>query len=275
MKMTPEERELLLPALIGIATEAGRRIMDVYRQEFTVTRKDDDSPLTAADRAAHKAITEGLRELSPHLPMVSEEGDIAPFAARRSWGAYWLIDPLDGTREFVKRNDEFTVNIALIEDGRPTVGVVQAPVWDTVYYAAKGVGAFRRDSTGTTPIGTRSLPEHGMVVLASRSHRRPADNALLARLPPHETDSVGSSLKFCRIAEGAADFYPRLGPTSEWDTAAAQCIVETAGGGVTDLNLRPLRYNAKESLLNPHFVVFGDGSHPWRQYLDGLHAEGV
>jgi 3'(2'), 5'-bisphosphate nucleotidase len=259
----------LLQAVVALASEAGVEILRLYDGELAVQTKADDSPLTAADLAAHRWIMAGLGRLTPHIPRLSEEGGTIPFAERRSWTRLWLTDPLDGTREFVKRNGEFTVNIALIDDGRPVLGVVHAPALATTYYAADGAGAWKQVGNGAATrlhaVATRQPP----LLLASRSHATPELEALLTRLPPHETLRVGSSLKFCWVAEGRADLYLRLGSTSEWDTAAGQCIVEAAGGIVTDTAGSPLRYNTRASMLNPHFMVAGERTYPWRQYLSG------
>ncbi|MHB1241228.1 MAG: 3'(2'),5'-bisphosphate nucleotidase CysQ [Gammaproteobacteria bacterium] len=258
----------LLEPVCALARAAGTRILEVYATDFGVDHKDDRSPLTAADLASHHAIIDGLRRLTPDVPALSEESARIPYAERASWRCYWLIDPLDGTREFVKRNGEFTVNIALIRDHTPVLGVVHVPVSGTSYYACAGRGAFKEDLIdGTRQLRARSVPTDRITVAGSRSHRGASLDALLARLGEHELIGMGSSLKFCLVAEGRADLYPRLGPTSEWDTAAAHCVVEEAGGRVTDTALQPLRYNTKESLLNPHFLVFGDPNHPWHQYL--------
>lgn len=243
--------------MIGISEGAGRHILDVYRQDFSVEHKADDSPLTQADLRAHHHIAEALAARWPEIPLLSEEGAALPYATRRQWSRYWLVDPLDGTREFVKRNGEFTVNIALIVEGAPVLGVVHAPVLGDTYAAARGVGASRVREGISQPIQARSPPPRP-TVLASRSHRDARTRAWLATLPPHDTLSRGSSLKFCLIAAGEADLYPRLGPTSEWDTAAAQCVVEAAGGAVLALPERtPLRYNQKDSLINPDLLVTG------------------
>ena len=257
----------LLDAALELAQAAGQRILAVYQSDFAVTRKDDESPLTQADLASHALIAATLGALAPALPVLSEEGADIPYPARAAWRRYWLVDPLDGTREFVKRNGEFTVNIALVEDGRPVLGVVHAPVLGRTWAAARGAGAFRLDGAGRAAIRTRPLPPRPTVV-ASRSHRDAQTDAILARLPPHELVSQGSSLKFCLVAEGSADFYPRFGPTSEWDTAAGQCLVEQAGGAVWRLpECTPLGCNEKESLLNPSFAVLGDPRHDWRPIL--------
>lgn len=258
-----------LPTLCALAETAGERIMDIYRSDFDVEHKADDSPLTAADQASHQALVEGLKALTPDVPILSEEGEQPDFAVRREWQRYWLIDPLDGTREFIKRNDEFTVNIALIENRRAVVGVVYAPALDALYYGAAGIGAYQRTDGKQEAITTRAVPA-AVTAVVSRSHRGERVEGLLERLPGHTTRSVGSSLKFCLVAAGEADLYPRLGPTSEWDTAAAQCVVEAAGGRVVKLDGSPLEYNSKESLLNPDFLVVGDAQHDWVGLVAGL-----
>jgi 3'(2'), 5'-bisphosphate nucleotidase len=238
--------------------------MQVYETPFTVERKADDSPLTAADRASHTIIRNGLANLEPRLPLLSEESAPEDLEQRRSWKNYWLVDPLDGTKEFVKRNGEFTVNIALISAGRPVLGVVLAPAIGLEYAGAAGLGAWRRRGDGPAePIRTAVAHAGRPRVLGSRSHPSPALAAFLERLGEHEIVAMGSSLKMCLVADGQADVYPRLGPTSEWDTAAAQAVLEAAGGSMMDLSGQELRYNAKESLLNPHFLAIGDTSRNW------------
>ncbi len=262
--------EALLPPVIELAEAAGRRILAVYETEFDVTHKGDASPLTAADLAAHETIVEGLSRLTPQWPVLSEESATISFSERRSWHRYWLVDPLDGTREFVKRNGEFTVNIALIEYHRPVLGVIQVPVSGLVYYAARDLGACKwAPGVAAQVIRTRPLPATGPIVVAgSRSHGNSRLERFLAALGREtEVFPLGSSLKSCLVAEGAADLYARLGPTSEWDTAAAQAIVEEAGGVMMDLAGKALVYNAKDSLLNPPFLVAGDSSVDWRPAL--------
>ncbi len=259
--------QVLLDAVLQLAQEAGEKIMDIYKSDFAVQAKDDKSPLTQADLAAHAHIVAGLEKLEPRLPILSEESAEIPFETRKNWSAHWLVDPLDGTKEFIKRNGEFTVNIALIEMGLPILGVVHVPALGVSYAAAQDLGAFKIANGQRGAIRTRRLPATP-VYLVSRSHVDPETEKLLARLPKYEAQTKGSSLKFCLIAEGAADFYPRTGPTSEWDTAAGQCIVEQAGGAVWRLDdLTPLFYNEKESLLNPAFAVTGDLRHPWSALL--------
>ena len=258
----------MLPDVAGICVHAGKEILEIYETDFSVEHKDDDSPLTAADMAAHHCIVEGLNRLTPDLPVLSEESADIPFTTRQTWQRYWLVDPLDGTREFVKRNGEFTVNIALIEGNRSVLGVVYAPVLDVTYAAAVGEGAWKQQGEGTKkPIHARNFPNGKPVVAGSRSHRGDSLNDFLARLGEHELLAMGSSLKMCLVAEGAADVYPRFGLTSEWDTAAAQAIVEAAGGHLVTLDMKSMRYNTKDSLLNPEFMAIGDMNHDWQALL--------
>ena len=265
----------LLDAVIALAIEAGHAIMDIYAQDFSVVKKDDLSPLTEADMAAHHIIVAGLEKLTPELPVLSEESAALPFATRATWNRYWLVDPLDGTREFVKRNGEFTVNIALIENHKPVLGVVYVPVTGVCYYARQGQGAYKQDTVNVQPpqpIHARAWNGEQLIVAGSQSHRSNDFDIFLANIGDCQVISIGSSLKSCLVAEGTVHIYPRLGLTSEWDTAAAQCIVEEAGGQLTDTALRPLRYNTKESLLNPSFLVFGDARHDWSKYVPPHHA---
>ncbi|RMD78778.1 MAG: 3'(2'),5'-bisphosphate nucleotidase [Gammaproteobacteria bacterium] len=269
----------LLEPVLGLAVEAGERIREVYARDFDVAEKEDRSPLTEADMAAHETILAGLRRLSPELPVLSEESAEIPYAERARWERYWLVDPLDGTREFIKRNGEFTVNIALVEAGRPVLGVIHVPVSGVSYFACAGGGAFRQDPGGEArAIHVRPWDGGRLVVAGSRSHPSPQLMRFVALFPEHEVVSMGSSLKSCLVAEGRADVYVRFGPTSEWDTAAAQCVVEEAGGGLCDFELRPLRYNTKPSLINPPFIVCGDLRHDWRRWLraaqEGHQQEG-
>ncbi|HSW11567.1 MAG TPA: 3'(2'),5'-bisphosphate nucleotidase CysQ [Solimonas sp.] len=257
----------LLDRVLRLAQEAGERVLEIYHGGFSVTHKEDHSPLTQADLAAHHHILAGLQALSPELPVLSEEAADIPWDTRRHWTRYWLVDPLDGTKEFIKRNGEFTVNIALIDDGRPVLGVVHAPVLQQGWIAAEGCGAWRVEQGQRQAIRTRRVPQRP-VLLVSKSHRNPALELFLQRMPPHEAISRGSSLKFCLIAEGSADLHPRTGPTSEWDTAAGHCIVEQAGGEVRVMpGFAPLRYNQKESLLNPDFAVIGDPDYDWARRM--------
>lgn len=254
----------LLKGVEELAIKAGSAIMEVYQSDdFGVDHKADDSPLTKADLAAHNVIVHGLKELSPEIPVLSEESADIDFEERKSWDKYWLVDPLDGTKEFIKRNGEFTVNIALIDQGKSILSVVYVPVSEVSYFAAAGVGVFKREAGKKQSIMVKKNSRFKPTVVGSRSHMSDDVKDYLSRLGQHELVSMGSSLKFCLVAEGKADLYPRLGLTSEWDTAAAQCIVEQAGGRVVTLDGEPLLYNSKESLLNPHFMVFGDKSRDW------------
>lgn len=249
----------LLPEVVRLAREAGAAILKVYREvNPTVAYKADDSPLTHADLASHGIIVEGLTRLTPEWPVLSEESSEIPFDQRRSWGCFWLVDPLDGTKEFVSRRDEFTVNIALMVDNRPTLGVVYAPALDRLYYAAKGAGAWKSDGATLSRIGVAPAFAHTVRMVISRDHGSGEEQLRqFTRGAEHcEFVPMGSSLKFCLVAEGAADVYPRLGPTMEWDTAAAHCIVEEAGGVVTDLDGNSMIYN-KAVLRNPGFIAKG------------------
>lgn len=261
----------LVNPLVDLAVTAGDAILRVYASDFDVQSKPDDSPLTRADLASHRTLVEGLRELTPALPVISEEASLPPFAERRDWPAYWLLDPLDGTREFVKRNGEFTVNVALIRGHRPVLGVVHAPVPGITYTGCEGVGATRRygrpGQETVEPIRVKARIGDPPRVIGSRSHRSPAFAGFLERVGDAELISMGSSLKFCLIAEGRADVYPRLGPTAEWDTGAAQAVVEQAGGSVRRLDGKPLAYNEKADIRNPHFVVCGSGERNWLALL--------
>ncbi|MGH8042678.1 MAG: 3'(2'),5'-bisphosphate nucleotidase CysQ [Rudaea sp.] len=259
----------LASACCALARTAGAAIMQVYAGDFDVERKDDNSPLTAADMAAHHVIVDGLRALAPTVPVLSEESaEQADWAVRQTWSRYFLVDPLDGTREFVKRNGEFTVNIALIEKHAPVLGVVFAPALDEMYWAwAGGHAHFATQSqSGILRTRRRGAP---LIVAGSRSHADPRLVAALEKIGPHELQPLGSSLKFCRAARAEVDLYIRYGPTSEWDTAAGQCVLGQAGGEVTDLAGQPLRYNTKSSLLNPDFLAFGDISVDWAGQLRG------
>ena len=246
-----------ISALEPIARAAGDAILAIYRQPFAVEFKQDESPLTAADQGAHEVIVQALARLTPDIPVLSEESDAEAMQARRGWSRYWLVDPLDGTKEFVSRNGEFTVNIALIDHGRPVWGLVYAPVLDRLWYGGKGIGAWRVADGTHKAIQTRPH-EAGQAwrVVGSRNHLSQATLDYLAPLGEVELVSMGSSLKFCIIAEGGAELYPRLAPTCEWDTAAAQAVLEGAGGSVTQLDGTALAYN-KPNILNPWFVARG------------------
>jgi 3'(2'), 5'-bisphosphate nucleotidase len=255
--------------LAHLAERAAVAILDVYESDFAVEHKDDRSPLTAADLASHHIIVEGLGALTPDVPVLSEESAGIAWSARRRWSRYWLVDPLDGTREFVKRNGEFTVNIALIEDHEPVLGIVQRPVGGELAAAWRGGGTWiGRPGEKARHVTTRRRASP-LVVAGSRSHASARETEILARLGHHAKLPMGSSLKFLRIAAAEADLYVRLGPTSEWDTAAGQCVLEEAGGAVLDLDGEPLRYNTRESLINPDFVAIGDPSADWSALFSG------
>jgi len=246
-------------AVIELAGKAAAEILKVYESEFAIEHKDDRSPLTAADLAAHRCIVAGLQALTPQIPVLSEESKDLDIAARREWTTFWLVDPLDGTREFIKRNGEFTVNIALIVDGVATWGVIQQPVTGALWHGGAGLGAFIREGdAGDVAIRTRTPADEPLRIAASRSHRDERTQAVLDALPGSKVVGCGSSLKFCRIADGGIDLYPRFGPTSEWDTAAGQAILEGAGGAVLDPRGRPFRYNQRDTLLNGDFIALGD-----------------
>ena len=267
-----------------IARRAGAAIMEVYSRAETlaVQYKEDDSPLTEADQRANAVIAAALDKLAPRLPVLSEESARPGWETRRRWRRYWLVDPLDGTKEFVKRNGEFTVNIARVNDGVAELGVVHVPVSGVSYLGEIGRGAFRREA-GAAPVpikcrpilrsGAESAPR-SLKVVASRSHLdahlRPVVERLESEFGAVELVNLGSSLKFCLIAEGRADVYPRLAPTSEWDTAAAHAVLAAAGGEICDTRFKPLRYNQKDGLLNPNFVAVGDQRQDWPAILEDV-----
>ncbi|WP_444895783.1 3'(2'),5'-bisphosphate nucleotidase CysQ [Microbulbifer sp. SSSA005] len=268
----------LLEQVIEICKRAGEAILEVYHNsaELEVETKKDDSPVTAADLAAHKVLEPALAQLIEGVPVLSEEQEMPSFEERSQWQRYWIVDPLDGTKEFIRRNGEFTVNVALIENGEPVLGVVYVPVLNITYAGCKGEGAFKRGANGETEIRVRPLKprlDNSEVVelVASRSHGTGTVDQLVQRIESElgavECKNMGSSLKLCLVAEGAADLYPRLAPTCEWDTAAAQAVVEAAGGIVVDEEFNLLRYNTKDSLLNPFFYVIGDSSFDWQSLL--------
>ncbi len=250
----------LAEALMPTIARAGAAIMHIYDGAFTVARKDDNSPLTLADLESQRVILEALTRVTPDIPVWAEESAHAPWAERKNWKELWVVDPLDGTREFVKRNGEFTINVALVVDHEPLLGVVAAPAQGLLYWGAAGVGAFSRHRDATQKSIHVSPAPDPIRVVGSRSHASADTAGYLARLGPHVMCGVGSSLKFCLIAEGRADLYPRFGPTSEWDTAAGQALLEAAGGHVTRLDGHRLRYNCRESLLNGEFLAFSHSS---------------
>jgi 3'(2'), 5'-bisphosphate nucleotidase len=267
-QLSPAQLAQLLPGVIEIADAAGREIMRIYQTAFDVNLKQDRSPITEADLSAQRIIAAGLKSLTPAIAMLGEESVPQRFEQRREWPRLWLVDPLDGTREFVKRNGEFTVNIALIEHGEAVLGVVYAPARNRLYAAARGGGAFRREPDGRrVAIHVRNCAAEPLRILGSRSHGDAVLDRMLDRLGAHERISVGSALKFGLLAEGSGDLYVRRGPTSEWDTAAGHAVVLEAGGCVVDLAGAPLRYNMRESLINPSFLAFADHSRDWATLL--------
>ncbi len=265
--------QAFLDEVITIAKEAGEAIMQVYSTDFNVEHKEDKSPVTQADLAAHDVIFQGLNRLTPHIPVLSEESTIVSFETRKNWYEYWLIDPLDGTREFVKRNGEFTVNIALIRQHQTVLGVVYAPVTQVLYFATHGQGAFKQiQASFPAHIKTTELKLSKPVLAISHSHKDEKVLVFMQNLENKlkvtpELISIGSSLKICLVAEGVADVYPRLGPTSEWDTAAAHCVIQEAGGDIVDVAGVTLLYNTKSSLLNPFFFAKSGSKHDWACYL--------
>lgn len=260
----------LLEEVEAIARGAGAEIMKVYARDFSATQKEDKSPLTEADTAAHEYLIPRLGKLQPELPVLSEEA-VGDFSGADGSGRYWLVDPLDGTREFIKRNGEFTVNIALIEHGRAILGVVYAPALDVAYLGAEGLGAFKiGKERQRVPIRVAEHKDGSpWRVVGSRSHAGNSLDEFLNRLGTHELMPMGSSLKFCLVAEGTADVYPRMGPTSLWDTAAAQCVVEQAGGRVIQLTGEPISYADPSVVLNPFFLVHGRSAAKWTDLLRG------
>lgn len=259
----------LLDKVVKISEKAGRAVMDVYTGgDFGASQKEDDSPLTKADLASNDIITTELSSLVPTRPVLSEESREVPFEERKDWRDLWIVDPLDGTKEFIKRNGEFTVNIALVSEGRPTLGVVHAPALGVTYFAATGEGAYKKSAGRTERIHADDWHGKTLKVVASRSHLSESVKSFVEKLEGEvEFVSMGSSLKLCLVADGSAHLYPRFGPTMEWDTAAAQCVVEEAGGRVTSLDGLPITYN-REDLKNGYFIVVGEPPFPFAEYLD-------
>jgi 3'(2'), 5'-bisphosphate nucleotidase len=261
----------LLAPVRDIATEAGQAILEVYGSTYDVTEKSDGSPVTTADQRAHRIIVARLERLTPQIPVLSEESAGIALQERRHWERFWLVDPLDGTKEFIRRNGEFTVNIALIEGHTPILGMVHTPARGITHQAALGEGAQRLEHGRMEEIRCRTFDPRQVCLVASRSHAGEAvtryRQALEETVERVETTSMGSALKICLVAEGAADIYPRLGLTSEWDTAASHCVLSEAGGRLTDIHGNDICYNSKDSLLNPWFLAFGDPAHDWLQYL--------
>lgn len=255
----------LLNAVVDIAHQAGEKILGIYQKmAIDVIHKSDGSPLTQADLLAHQMIVDGLKEITPDIPVLSEESNEVDIQQRHQWPIVWLVDPLDGTKEFIHRTDEFTVNIALIMNHRPVLGVVHAPALGATYFAMDGYGAYKKFEEKTEKIFARNWSGESvgatggrppLQVVASRRHGEEALEKFLQQIPEYTLVNAGSALKICLVAEGAADLYPRLGPTSEWDTAAGHAIINNAGGILYDLKKRPFRYNLRDTLLNGSFVV--------------------
>jgi 3'(2'), 5'-bisphosphate nucleotidase len=273
-----QEALRLRKELVPVMQRAGDVIMDVYDSgHFDVQSKADDSPVTKADKLAHQIIQRSLTHFQESYPILSEEGRLAPLEERQHWPRYWLVDPLDGTKEFLNRTGEFTVNVALIEKHQPILGIVYVPASGECYFGGKDVGTWKANIRENAEPEWQSITAirvnktQTLKVVASRRHGSEKMTALLANLEaiehPFELVNVGSSLKICLLAEGKADWYPRLAPTCEWDTAAAQAVLEGAGGILVREDFVPLTYNEKESLLNPYFHCFGDPDFNWRELL--------
>lgn len=270
----------LMHAVIPLVREAGEAILPFWRSNTQVIEKADASPVTEADYAAHRVLAEGLKRIAPDIPVLSEEDCDIPLAERSAWTRWWLVDPLDGTKEFIAGTDEFTVNVALIEAGRVVFGVVGIPVGGTCFFGGDGMGAWRQDmpDAPASAIRVRQAPISEFEVVASRRHGSEAQARLLDGLSAEvgglSRVNVGSSLKFCLLAEGRADCYPRLAPTSQWDTAAAQGVLEGAGGEILDAHGTPLRYDMRDDFLNPDFLALPKGV-AWRDALVALAQEAI
>lgn len=268
-------------AVLDLCHDASRSILAHYSDESSAglySNKEDRTPLTEADLASHAILNKGLTALRPELPLLSEECSEDEIADRHCWDAFWMVDPLDGTREFLDRTGEFTINIAVVQDHRPSVGVIYEPRFQAASLGVVGEGAWRMQRQGGhwqgVPLGCRKLPTDEMVILASKRHRNPRLGSTLDYLGDRRRLSrknSGSALKFCDLAAGAGDCYPRFSPCSEWDVAAGDALVSAAGGGVLGLDGAPLRYNARDTLLSPHFLAVGDTTVPlWADLLDSL-----
>jgi len=259
--MATQDLQSYIPTLSALCREAGVAIMNIYADEssFGVEMKGDDSPLTQADKQANEIICKGLEEMAPHIPIVSEENREMPYETRKTYTESWLVDPVDGTKEFIKRNGEFTVNIALVRNGESILGFVYKPVGEVLYYAIKGHGSYKEENGVKIRLEAKTftMSDAQLGVVCSRSHLNDETQAFLDALDTPKTVAKGSSLKFLVLAEGGAHLYPRLAPTMEWDTGAAQVVLEEAGGSVINHETKqPLRYN-KENLRNPYFVAYG------------------
>tara|TARA_B100001094_G_C18171842_1_gene795583 strand:+ start:853 stop:1671 length:819 start_codon:yes stop_codon:yes gene_type:complete len=254
--MTKNMDKLLIDELKRISVVAGNAILREYKQDIRFEIKDDSSPVTSADLISHKIINECLQKLTPDIPILSEENSNIPFETRSSWDQYWLIDPLDGTKEFINNNGEFTVNIALIVGNKPQLGVIHAPVLKETFWGQEKIGSYMENKNRIVSQikATKKIRDTRRIV-TSRSHKSIALKRYLRNIKKYKEIGVGSSLKFCLVAKGDADYYPRLGPTSEWDTAAGHAILEAAGGSVVKLNGETLKYNLKKDFLNPSFFA--------------------
>jgi len=268
--------DALADNVVEIGLSASIAILDIYNDPaiLEVQSKADQSPVTKADIEANQLIVDGLKALTPDIPILTEESTMAPFDVRKYWHRYWLVDPLDGTKEFIRRNDQFTVNIALIENGRPRLGVVYVPVSHTAYVGVSGSGAYKVENHKRHKIRCRPVSsERGAINIVTSSHHGSAETEKFISSMSNEfaqvkCQSIGSSLKFCLLAEGVADIYPRLAPTSEWDTAAAQAVLMAAGGMVYQYDLVELKYNSKENILNPYFYAVADPSFGWLSLIE-------
>lgn len=262
----------LLPQVIEIARSAGQMILEIYeKKQYEAYTKSDETPVTSADIAAHKLITERLSELTPDIPVLSEEDADISLEQRAQWERYWLVDPLDGTQEFIARSGDFATIIALVDNNKPTMGVVYGPVSGVTYYAYSGKGAWKiPDMSDSVKIHTHKHEQPGQSIAIAISRRQDINRitSRMSRAWNYDLIPLGSAaLKACLVAEGAVDCYLRLGPTGEWDTAATQCIVEEAGGRILSTQLEPLSYNERETLENPNFIVLGDADLPWNEIL--------
>ena len=277
---TKEERQALAGKLVELCRQAGQVITALYHsgEPLHINQKADDSPVTEADHQSQHVLAEGLGRLTPAWPVLSEEQAIPDFSERRDWRRYWLVDPLDGTREFINRTGEFTINIALIEDGWPVLGIIYLPLEESAYIGIEGGGAWREDAGGRTELKVRDRSSSDqLAVLTGSRHQGRLIQACLERLRQHfigvERVQAGSALKFCLLAEGRGDIYPRFAPCCEWDTAAGQAVLEAAGGELLGMDFLRFRYNQKESLINPHFFAVGAGNVAWRELLGGWMDE--
>lgn len=260
-----DELKQLVPEVNQIARGAGKIIERYFNSNYDITIKEDRSPVTSADIAANEYIEQELQTLTPIIPRLTEESTNTVYQQRKDWQTLWLVDPLDGTRQFIKNKPDFTVNISLIHHQTPVLGSIYLPIANELYFASVNAGAFvSRENKAAEPIAVQKNIGEVIRICANRDHGK-STRHFVSHFPKHDLVSRGSSIKSCLIARGSADIYPRFGPTWEWDTAAAQCIVEQAGGKLTDTFMKPLVYN-KESLLNPSFLAFGDQSVNWNQY---------